>query len=150
MIFCFQIKLQYEGEERVSNALERQGVKRLLEYMLDVPWIGTHDHTGPCSHCQMTAMWFQLAHSLMDRVFAKQRVLNPVEAGRSFGSVARNESLMHNRSSIRSGMILVRNFLYYMNMLSLYVIILCYTIVLPITGPPYFEISSDYLCYREK
>ncbi|CAB4036801.1 Hypothetical predicted protein [Paramuricea clavata] len=70
--------------------------------MLDVPWVGTHDPTGPCRHCQMTAMWFQLAHSLMDRVFAKQRVVNPVEAGRSFGSVARNESLLHNRSSLRS------------------------------------------------
>ena len=65
---CLQIKLQYQGEERISNALERQGIKLLLERMLDVPWAGNHDHTGPCRHCQMSAMWFQLAHSLMDRV----------------------------------------------------------------------------------
>lgn len=77
--------------------------------MLDVPWVGIHDHTGPCRHCQMTAMWFQLAHSLMDRVFAKQQVMNPVEAGRSFGSVARNESLLRNRSSLRIGKISIRN-----------------------------------------
>lgn len=83
-----QIKLQYRDEERVANVLERQSVKRLLGFMLDIPWSGSHDHNGPCRHCQMIAMWFQLAHSLMDRIFPQQRcVLNSDKEARTFASV---------------------------------------------------------------
>ena len=79
-------------------------MKHLLENMLDVPWVGSHDHKGPCRHCQMIAMWFQLAHSLMDRIFPKQRsLLSSNEIARSFANVTRSESVkLRHRSSSRS------------------------------------------------
>ncbi|XP_046839871.1 protein unc-79 homolog isoform X2 [Xenia sp. Carnegie-2017] len=102
-IIAKQIKLQYEESERVSNALERQGIVRLMERMLDVPWAGFHNHSGPCRHCQMTAMWFQLAHALMNRVFSKKLVTNLDGLGQEFGTVAKNSSsLVLNRNSLRS------------------------------------------------
>lgn len=75
-----------------------------MERMLDVPWAGFHNHSGPCRHCQMTAMWFQLAHALMNRVFSKKLVTNLDGLGQEFGTVAKNSSsLILNRNSLRSG-----------------------------------------------
>ena len=38
--------------------------------MLDITWAGKHgDHSTLCEMCNMTSIWFKLAHMLLENVF---------------------------------------------------------------------------------
>lgn len=84
--------------------MEREEIKKLLKLMLDTSWTGAHgDHSALCQHCEMVAVWFQLAFMLFEAVFtvnprAEDETLNAV----AFGSLVRSGSSLSKAASFRS------------------------------------------------
>ena len=73
--------------------------------MLDISWAGKHgDHSTLCEMCNMTSIWFKLAHMLLENVFpegdtlARDDTLGSVATARlsrtsSSGKAVSNRSL---------------------------------------------------------
>ncbi|XP_048586447.1 protein unc-79 homolog isoform X2 [Nematostella vectensis] len=89
-----QVQLQFQRERRMLSAAEREEIKKLINMMLDVTWTGAHgDHSITCQQCEMVAVWFKLAHMLLESVFppgevAAEDTLHAV----AYGSIVRGSS----------------------------------------------------------
>ncbi|XP_068682061.1 protein unc-79 homolog isoform X2 [Montipora foliosa] len=65
-----QINIQFIRDKHSPNSVEREDIKKILKYMLDMSWAGKHgDHSTVCEMCNMTSIWFRLAHILLEDVF---------------------------------------------------------------------------------
>lgn len=65
-----QINIQFIRDKHSPNSVEREDIQKVLKYMLDMSWAGKHgDHSTVCEMCNMTSIWFRLAHILLENVF---------------------------------------------------------------------------------
>lgn len=86
----------------MPNSAEREDIKKLLQCMLDMSWAGDHgDHSTVCDMCNMTSIWFKLAHMLLETVFPEGGSLPEEEvlSNVAFGSLFRNNSSSKGVSS---------------------------------------------------
>ena len=77
--------------------------------MLDMSWAGSHgDHSTVCDMCNMTDIWFKLAHMLLQTVFPEgvalpeEDVPSHVAYGGLFRSSASSNKGISNRSLSKS------------------------------------------------
>ena len=55
--------------------------------MLDMSWAGKHgDHSTVCEMCNMTSIWFRLAHILLENVFPEGDTLARKDTVASLGT----------------------------------------------------------------
>ena len=84
-------------ERHVLTSSEKEDIKKLLKCMLDISWAGKHgDHSTICEMCNMTSIWFKLAHMLLDHVFPDGVTLAADDA---LGSVVSGGGLVRTSSS---------------------------------------------------
>ena len=104
-----QINIQFTREKHLPNSAEREDIKKLLQCMLDMSWAGNHgDHSTVCDMCNMTSIWFKLAHILLETVFPEGGSLPEEEvlSNVAFGVLFRNNSSgkgVSSRSLCKSG-----------------------------------------------
>ena len=101
-LFHQQVNIQFTREKHLPNSAEREDIKKLLQCMLDMSWAGDHgDHSTVCDMCNMTSIWFKLAHMLLDTVFPEGGTLPEEEvlSNVAFGSLFRNNSSSKGISS---------------------------------------------------
>jgi len=92
-LFHQQVNIQFTREKHLPNSAEREDIKRLLQCMLDMSWAGDHgDHSTVCDMCNMTSIWFKLAHMLLETVFPEGGSLPEEEvlSNVAFGSLFRS------------------------------------------------------------
>lgn len=90
-----QVNIQYTRDKHVPNNAEREDIKKLLQCMLDMSWAGNHgDHSTVCDMCNMSCIWFKLAHMLLETVFPEGGTLPEEEVlgNVAFGSLLRTNS----------------------------------------------------------
>ncbi len=102
LYFPLQVNIQFTRDKHAPNNAEREDIKKLLQCMLDMSWAGNHgDHSTVCDMCNMSSIWFKLAHMLLETVFPEggtlpeQEVLGNV----AFGSLIRTNSSSKGVSS---------------------------------------------------
>ena len=77
--------------------------------MLDMSWAGNHgDHSTVCDMCNMTDIWFKLAHMLLETVFPggvtlpEDEVLSHVAYGGLFRTSSSSNKGVSSRSLCKS------------------------------------------------